>query len=290
MAVQTTPANGIELAYEAFGQPSARPLVLVMGLGAQMIAWPEEFCAALVERGFFVVRFDNRDAGLSTHLHDAPAPDLRAILSGDPSSVPYALEDMADDVAGLLDALGIASAHVVGVSLGGMIAQTVATRHPDRVRSLISIMAAPSLELDEAGLAMLSAEPARTREEAVDQTVQLFRLVGSPGYAFDEARIADVAGRSYDRAYHPAGSVRQRLAIHVSGDRTEALRGVRVPTMVVHGEADPLVPVAGGKATAQAIPDAELLILPGMGHDLPRELGPTIIDAITRTADRAGDS
>jgi pimeloyl-ACP methyl ester carboxylesterase len=290
MAVQTTPANGIQLAYETFGQPSARPLLLIMGLGSQMIAWPEEVCAALVERGFFVVRFDNRDAGLSTHLHDAPAPDLSAILSGDTSSVAYALEDMADDVVGLLDALGIAGAHVVGVSLGGMIAQTVATRHPDRVRSLTSIMAAPWLELDEGGVAMLSAEPAGTREEAVERTVQLFRLVGSPGYPLDEARIADIAGQSYDRAYDPAGSVRQRLAVHVSGDRTEALRSLRMPTIVVHGEADPLVPVAGGKATAEAIPDAELLILPGMGHDLPRELGPTIIDAITRTADRAGDS
>jgi pimeloyl-ACP methyl ester carboxylesterase len=197
---------------------------------------------------------------------------------------------MADDVVGLLDALGVASAHLVGVSLGGMIAQTVATRHPDRTRSLTSVMAAPWMELDEAGLAMLSAEPARTREEAAEQTVQLFRLVGSPGYPLDEARIADVAGRSYDRTHDPAGSVRQRLAVHASGNRTEALRGVRVPTIVVHGEADPLVPVAGGKATAEAIPDAELLILPGMGHDLPRELGPTIVDAIVRTADRAGDS
>src|SRR3954451_12878505 len=290
MAVQTTPANGIELAYETFGQPSARPLLLIMGLGAQLIAWPEEVCTALVERGFFVVRFDNRDAGLSTHLHDAPAPDLRAALSGDTSSAAYTLEDMADDVAGLLDALGLARAHLVGVSLGGMIAQTVAIRHPDRVSSLTSIIAAPSLPLDEAGVAMMSVEPARSREEAVERTVQLFRLVGSPGYPLDEDKIADVAGHSYDRAYDPAGGVRQRLAVHASGDRTAALRNVRVPTLVVHGEADLLVPVAGGKATAEAIPDAELLVLPGMGHDLPVELWPTIIDAIVRTADRAGSS
>jgi pimeloyl-ACP methyl ester carboxylesterase len=235
------------------------------------------------------VRFDNRDVGLSTHLHDAPAPDLRAALSGDTSSAAYTLEDMADDILGLIAALGLASAHLVGVSLGGMIAQTVAIRAPERVRSLTSIMAAPWLELDEAGVAMQSAEPAGSREEAIERTVQMFRLVGSPGYPLDEATIADVAGRSYDRAYDPLGAVRQLLAVHASGDRTPALRGVRVPTLVVHGEADPLVPTAGGRATAEAIPDAELLVLPGMGHDLPRELLPTIIDAIVRTCDRAGD-
>jgi pimeloyl-ACP methyl ester carboxylesterase len=287
MAVQTTPANGIHLAFETFGDPSGRPLVLIMGLGMQMLAWSEEACGALVDRGFFVVRFDNRDAGLSTHLHDAPPPDLRAALAGDVTSAAYTLEDMADDVAGLLDALGVDAAHVVGASLGGMIAQTLAVRHPDRVRSLVSIMSAPSLDLGEADVAMMTVEPARTREEAVERTVQLFRVVGSPGYPLDEARIADIAGRSYDRAYDPAGGVRQRLAVHASGDRTEGLRGLRVPTLVVHGEADPLIPVAGGKATAEAIPDAELLVFPGMGHHLPPELWPDIADAIARTADRA---
>jgi pimeloyl-ACP methyl ester carboxylesterase len=289
MAVRTASANGIEIAYETFGKASGRPLLLLMGLGLQMLGWPDEFCSALAERGFFLVRFDNRDTGLSTHLQDAPPPDLVAALSGDTSSASYTLDDMADDVVGLLDALGVTDAHLVGVSLGGMIAQTLALRHRDRVRSLTSIMSAPVHALEPAAVARLTAEPARDRAEAIERTLQLFRLIGSPGYALEEERIAELAGQAYDRSYDPVGAARQMLAIEASGNRTQALRGVRVPTLVVHGEADPVISVAGGRATAEAVPDAELLVLPGMGHHLPRELWPTIIDAIVRTADRVGD-
>jgi len=285
-AVKVVQANGIEIAYETLGDPSARPLVLIMGAGMQMLVWHEDLCQSLVDRGFFVVRFDNRDVGLSTHLHDV-IPDVRAAAAGDLSSAAYTLADLADDVAGLLDALGLHSAHVVGASLGGMVAQTLAVRHPDRVRSLTSIMAAPAVPVDWEALE--ARRPAANRDEYVQQALQMGRLIGSPGYALDEEWLADVSARSYDRAYDPAGGLRQLLAVVASGDRTEELRSLRAPTLVVHGEADPVVPVAGGRATAEAVPDAELLVLPGMGHGLPRELWPTIVDAVVRTADRAGD-
>ncbi|MGR7026189.1 alpha/beta fold hydrolase [Geodermatophilus sp. URMC 62] len=283
--VRTARANGIEIAYETFGDPSARPLLLVMGAGQQMLLWHEDLCQAFVDRGFFVVRFDNRDAGLSTHLHDA-VPDVRAAAAGDLSSAAYTLEEMADDVAGLLDALRLPSAHVVGASLGGMVAQTLAVRHPGRVRSLTSIMAAPVVSVDWASVQ--SAGVATSRDEYVAQALQAARLFRSPGYPLDEQWLADVAGHSYDRAYDPAGRLRQLMAVVASGDRTEQLRSIRVPTLVVHGEDDPVVPVGGGRATAAAVPAAELLVLLGMGHGLPRELWPTIVDAVVRTADRAG--
>lgn len=290
MAVLTTPANGIEIAYETFGQGSSRPLLLVMGLGTQMLAWHEEFCGTLAERDFFVVRFDNRDIGLSTHLHDAPTPDVVAAFGGDLSSASYRLEDMADDTVGLLDALELDRAHVVGASMGGMIAQTLAIAHPSRVRSLVSIMSTPSPKIGGAtaeALAVLMAAPATSREQAVERVLAAYAVIGSPGYPLDEQWLAGIAGESYDRGYDPLGVARQLLAIHASGDRTEALRALRVPTLVVHGDADPLVQLAGGQATAQAVPDAELMVLEGMGHNLPRELWPAIVDGIVRVADRA---
>ena len=290
MTVQTTAANGLELGYETFGDPGGRPLLLVMGLATQMLAWHDEFCQALVERGMFVVRFDSRDVGLSTHLHDAPAPDVLAALGGDTSSASYQLEDMADDTAALLDALDLAGAHVVGASMGGMIAQTLAIRHPDRVRSLTSIMSTPSPSIGEPtqeALGVLLAAPATSRDEAVQRALDTYAVIGSPGYPLDTAWLAEVAGQSYDRAYDPMGVARQLLAIHASGDRTTALRALDVPTLVIHGDADPLVQVAGGHATAEAVPGAELLVLEGMGHNLPRELWPQIVDAIVRVADRA---
>jgi pimeloyl-ACP methyl ester carboxylesterase len=290
LSVRTTPANGIEIAYESFGDPSGRPLLLVMGLATQMLAWHEEFCQALVARGLFVVRFDSRDIGLSTHLHDAPPPNVLAAFSGDMSSASYRLEDMADDTAALLDALELASAHVVGVSMGGMIAQTLAIRHPTRVRSLTSIMSTPAPSIGSAtqeALAVLLAAPATSRDEAVQRALDTYAVIGSPGYPLDEQWLADVAGQSYDRGYDPMGVGRQLLAIHASGDRTAALTQLDVPTLVVHGDADPLVQLAGGLATAEAVPDAELLVLEGMGHNLPRELWPQIVDAIAGVADRA---
>lgn len=290
MSVQTAPANGIEIAYETFGDPGGRPLLLVMGLGTQMLAWHEEFCGALVDLGFHVVRYDNRDTGLSTHLHDAPPPDVMAALGGDTSSASYTLEDLADDAVALLDYLGIDRAHVVGASMGGMVAQTVAIRHPARVASLTSIMSTPSPAVGSAtqeAMAALLAPPATNRDEALQRARATYEVIGSPGYPLDLAWLETISGEAYDRAHDPAGMARQLLAIHASGDRTPTLRALTVPTLVVHGDADPLVQVAGGHATAEAVPGAELLVLEGMGHNLPRELWWQIAEAIARVAERA---
>ena len=290
MSVQIAPANGIEIAYETFGDPSGRPLLLVMGLATQMLAWHEEFCGALVDLGFHVVRYDNRDIGLSTHLHDAPVPDVMAAFGGDTSSASYTLDDMADDAVALLDHLGIDRAHVVGASMGGMIAQTVASRHPARVASLTSIMSTPSSAIGsptQEAMAVLFAPPATSREEAVQRARTAYEVIGSPAYPLDLPWLASISGEAYDRAYDPLGVARQLLAVHASGDRTPSLRELAVPTLVVHGDADPLVQVAGGHATAEAVPDAELLVLEGMGHNLPRELWPQITEAIAKVADRA---
>lgn len=259
-----------------------------MGLGTQMLAWREKFCAQLAGERLHVTRFDNRDVGLSTHLHDAPVPDVPAALAGDLSSAAYRLDDMAADTVGLLDALEIQRAHLVGASMGGMIAQTVAIKYPERVCSLTSIMSTTGARGVGAATAQaqaaLQAPPAASREEAVQRALAVFRVIGSPGYPLDESALADTVCRSYDRANDPLGVARQIVAILASGDRTQGLRGLRVPALVVHGEDDPLVAPDGGKATAAAIPGAELLTTPGMGHDLPRALWRTIIDAITRLA------
>jgi pimeloyl-ACP methyl ester carboxylesterase len=263
-----------------------------MGLATQMIGWPDEFCAGLAGRGLFVVRFDNRDIGLSTHLHDAGAPDIMSVLGGDRSGVVYGLEDLADDTAGLLDVLGLDSVHLVGASMGGMIAQLVAIRHPQRVRTLTSIMSTtgdPSVGAPaEAALAVLLAPPAGNRDEAVQRVVDTYRVIGSPGFEFDETALRDRAGLSFDRAYDPAGVARQLTAILTCADRTPALAGIAVPTLVIHGERDALVDVSGGRATAAAIPGCELMVVDGMGHDLPRAVWPQITDRITALIERAG--
>lgn len=280
----------VTLAYETFGDSADPPVLLIMGLATQMLGWPDEFCSGLAGSGLFVVRFDNRDVGLSTHLHDTPPADVMAALAGDTSSASYTLSDMAADAAGLLEALGIDSAHVAGVSMGGMIAQTMAIEHPQRVRSLTSIMSTTGDRsvgtATEAAVGVLLAAPATSREEAMERAVTTFRIIGSPGYPFDEAMVRDRAGRSYDRSYDPLGVGRQLLAIFASGDRTPRLRDVRVPTLVIHGAEDPLVDVSGGRATAEAIPDARLVVLQGMGHDLPRDLWPVYIDHIVDLARR----
>jgi pimeloyl-ACP methyl ester carboxylesterase len=270
--------NGIEIAYESLGSPAGRPLLLIMGLGAQLIHWDEEFCRLLAEQGHHVVRFDNRDAGLSTHFHDAGVPDLGV-------SAPYLLDDMADDAAGLMDALGWPAAHVVGASMGGMIAQALAIRHPGRVLSLTSIMSTPGPEVappTEAALAVLMAAPPPDREGVVAQALRTWSVIGSPGYELDRERIALLAGMAYDRCFDPAGTTRQLAAILASGNRADLLSGVTVPTLVLHGEADALVPVAGGHATAAATPGARLVTYPGMGHDLPRPLWTDIVTEITK--------
>jgi pimeloyl-ACP methyl ester carboxylesterase len=283
-------AGDIELAYETFGDPGDPPVLLIMGLATQMLGWPEEFCTALADRGHYVIRFDNRDIGLSTHLHNAPMPNPPAAIAGDTSSASYTLSDMAADTAGLIDALGLDSVHVVGASMGGMIAQTLAIEHPDKVRSLTSIMSTtgdPSVGgASQEALGVLLAPPARSREEAIERTVATFRVIGSPEYELDEEALRERAGLAYDRSYDPLGVGRQLVGILASRDRTPRLRELDVPTLVIHGAADPLVAVSGGRATAEAIPGAELLVIEGMGHDLPRELWPQITDAIASLVER----
>lgn len=271
-------ANGIDIVYESFGSPEGRPLLLIMGLGAQMIQWDEEFCGLLAEQGHHVVRFDNRDTGLSTHFHDAGVP-----ARGEPA--PYLLEDMADDAAGLMDVLGWTSAHVVGASMGGMIAQALAIRHPDRVLTLTSIMSTPGPAVappTQQAMAALMSPPPTDRAAAMEASVRTWSVIGSPGYDLDAELIKERAGRAYDRCFDPAGTARQLAAINGSPDRRAKLAGLRIPALVLHGEADPLVPLAGGQATAEAIPGARLVTYPGMGHDLPRALWPDFVAEITK--------
>jgi pimeloyl-ACP methyl ester carboxylesterase len=267
---------GIDIAFERFGNRESRPVLLIMGLGTQMLGWPDQFCDALAAHGLHVVRFDNRDIGLSSHMTDAPPPDMQAVLLGRASSASYTLSDMAADTVGLIDVLGLDGAHLVGASMGGMIAQTAAIEHPHRVRSLTSIMSTTGDESvgrpTEAATTALLSPPARTREEAIERTVRIVRVIGSPGFEIDEPEIRRRTGVAFDRAYDPVGVLRQFAAIAASGDRTAALRSVSVPALVLHGAADPLVDVSGGRATARAIPGAEFVAFAGMGHDLPRPL------------------
>ena len=280
----------LELAYETIGDPDGEPLLLVMGLGMQLIHWERELCELFAERGFRVIRFDNRDAGLSTKLK-APVPNVMALMAGVPKRVPYRLDDMAADSFGLLDELGVERAHVVGTSMGGMIAQTMAIRRPERVLSLGSMLSTtgdrrvgtPKLRV----WSVLMRRAPADRDAFVEYFVRVFRMIGSPAYPADEAHTRELAAATYDRCHHPAGTARQLAAILASGSRTAALRKLDVPTVVIHGEADPLVPLRAGIATTRAIPGAELVRIPGMGHDMPRELWPTYVDAIARNADRA---
>jgi pimeloyl-ACP methyl ester carboxylesterase len=283
--------SGIELAYESFGDPEDPLMLLVMGLGVQMLGWDTRFCRELVKRGFHVVRFDNRDVGHSTKLEEAGLPNLMGALTGDLSSAAYTLEDMADDTAGLIEHLGGGPAHVVGASLGGMIGQTLAARRPDLVASLTSIMSstgnsAVGQPLDTVLPVLLTPAPPH-REAFVEMSVETFKAIGSPGFPGNEDRVRALAGASFDRCYHPAGVGRQLMAAVASGDRTEVLRTIRAPTLVIHGEDDPLIQHSGGEATAEAIPDAELISIPGMGHDLPEQLWPRFVDAIVGNTERA---
>lgn len=288
-------ANGIRIEYEEFGDRSGRPLLLIMGLGAQMILWPEEFCELLAARGHRVIRFDNRDVGKSTWFDQLGVPDVAAAVGAalmrQPVTAPYLLRDMAADAAGVLDALRIDSAHVVGASMGGMIAQTLAIEFPSRVRTLTSIMSStgnPDLPpANPEAMGVLLAPPPTTRDEAIERSVAIFRTIGSPGFPFDEAEMRARAARGFDRGFNPAGTVRQLIAILASGSRTDALKGLRVPALVIHGKDDPLVPFPAGQDTAAAIPGAELLAIDGMGHDLPRALWPRFADAISALTARA---
>lgn len=285
--------NGaIEIAYETLGPADGEPLLLITGTGGQLLDWPEDFCRLLGERGFAVTRLDNRDAGLSTHLSDAPPPGRLTMMLRPAAAAVYRLEDMADDAVAVLDALGRASSHVVGKSQGGMIAQVLATRHPKRVRSLTSISSAPA---PRAGLPKpwqlmkiaKVANPTRvkSREDLAQYVVDLWRVTGSPAYPADEEALREHGRRAYDRGgLDLAGVERQTAAIISSGDRRAALATIRVPALVIHGEADPLILVKAGRATANAIPGARLVTYPGMGHDLPRELWPAVVDEIAAVA------
>lgn len=284
--------NGVELEYETVGGPAGRPLLLVQGLGAQLISVEDGLCQELASRGFLVIRYDNRDAGLSTWFDDARPVNLAAVWGGDHSTLAYTLEDMADDAAGVLDAAGVESAHVAGISLGGMIAQLLATRYPARVRSLASIMSttgdrAVGQPTAEAASVLMSSMPG-DRERYIDQAVANTRAISSgTAYPFDEDAVRRGAARGFDRAYHPKGTGRQFAAILAAGDRAAALGQIRVPTVVVHGEQDQIIGVSGGEATAAAIGGARLLRVPGLGHELPPGFWPVLADALVEVADRA---
>lgn len=286
-------ANGIDICYQEFGEAGDPPLLLVMGLGAQMITWDDELCQGLAGRGFRVIRFDNRDVGKSTWW-DTPELDVMGTLmqamGGQSISAPYLLADMAADAVGLLDALDVPGAHVVGASMGGMIAQTIAIEHPERVLTLTSIMSTtgdPDVGQAEPEVLGVLLQPAATsREQAIDQAVAGARAISYPDH-FDEERTRERAAESYDRGFNPIGVGRQLLAIVASGSRSERLTRLDVPTLVIHGRGDPLVPLSGGERTAAVIPGADLLVIDDMAHDLPAAHWSQIIERITALASHA---
>jgi len=289
MPIVTTPNTGIDIFYEDNGDPQAEVILLVMGLGAQMTLWPDELVAALVGDGFRVIRYDNRDIGLSQKMEGAraPSPAMQVLRKkiGFPARVPYTLKDMADDGIGLLTALGIDKAHVVGASMGGMIVQLMAVHHPDRLLTLTSIMSTTGSgklpQAEKHAIEALTAPLAALDEETVvAHGINVARSIGSPGFPFDPDQQRERVLRSVRRSVYPAGLPRQLAAIIDDGDRTARLASMRVPTLVLHGEDDPLVKLAGGEATAAAIPGARLVTIPGWGHDLPIPLIPRIAGEI----------
>lgn len=292
---QLAPVNGIEIAYQEFGDPDGEPMLMTMGLGTQMIAWDEGFCRLLVEKGFRVVRFDNRDIGHSSWLDHLGAPGKAPMLLGLHRGLAYTLDDMADDVAGLIGHLRLESAHVVGASQGGMIAQVLAYRRPELVRSLGLIMTGAGKRISSLprlrALGALLAEPPPGRDAYIGAVTRTFEVIGSPAYPPDPERLRELIAAGYDRAHHPVGAARQLHAITASGDRSRKLRLVRAPTVVIHGTRDPLVRPAAGRSVAAAIPGAELEMIEGMGHDLPPALWPRITGHLVANArrSRAGD-
>jgi pimeloyl-ACP methyl ester carboxylesterase len=292
---RTARANGIDLCYEIFGDDGAEPMLLIMGLGAQMIHWDDDFCWQLAARGFRVIRFDNRDIGQSSKLTGGkrlgPVELLKLRFLKIPVAAPYRLHDMALDVIGLMDALGIKSAHLVGASMGGMIAQEVAISFPQRVRSLTSIMSTtgnPKLPPPtREAAAVLMAPPPKTKEEYFERFAQTWKVLRVGSFPQDEALDRSRAERTFERGLNPAGVARQLRAVLASGSRKERLASVKAPTLVIHGTVDPLVPPAGGKDTAASIPGARLLMITGMGHALPIPMWPEIIGAIDKHAHAA---
>jgi pimeloyl-ACP methyl ester carboxylesterase len=286
------PANGIRLCYQTFGDPSHPAMLLIMGLAVQMIVWDDDFCELLAARGYWVIRFDNRDIGLSTTFPQARTPSVAELVlaqvTGLRFRVPYTLRDMAADAVGLLDALHVTSAHVVGASMGGAIAQEMAIAYPGRVATLTSLMSStgdPKLPRPQAkALRALAKRTPRDRAGFVQRYVETWAVLAGDGYPYDPDRMTRQGGVAYERGINPAGAARQMLAIIASGNRKKALRGLAVPTLVLHGTRDPLIPVEAGPDTARAIPGARLMLIDGMGHWMPREVWPRIVDAIAQRA------
>jgi pimeloyl-ACP methyl ester carboxylesterase len=291
MAEAIARVGELDICYETFGDPADPAILLIMGLGTQMLAWHEDFCEELAARGFFVIRHDNRDIGRSSRLTDKPVPSLKQLALRDKRSAAYTLSDMAGDSVGVLDHLGIDKAHIVGASMGGMIAQRVAIEHPDRTLSLVSIMSntgsfwsgQPALTM----YAFLLRPAPRDRDAYIDNAVESFVKIGGKGFGPDVEDLRDIATRSYDRGHDPRGSARQLGAIIADRDRSPLLRKLQVPTTVIHGSDDKLVPRSGGRATAKAIPGSTYVEIGGMGHGLPRAAWPQIIGAIAQNAERA---
>ncbi|HKN26512.1 MAG TPA: alpha/beta hydrolase [Roseiarcus sp.] len=283
-------ANGIDIEYESIGRDGGPVILLIMGFASALTSWPDSLCQGLAAKGFRVIRFDNRDIGRSTHLAQLGAPNLSAMIakveSGGPVTAPYSLEDMADDAVGLLTALGIDRAHVVGASMGGMIAQLVAINHPAKTKSLVSIMShAGRLEVaepkPEAFAAIMTPPTSPSREDRIARGIAVWRVIGSPGFPASDAELRAKIERGVDYApYDPAGLARQMAAAMAAAPRNDRLKSVKIPALVIHGADDPLVPVSGGEDTAKSIPGAELLVVPGMGHDFPEPLVPVYLDAI----------
>jgi pimeloyl-ACP methyl ester carboxylesterase len=270
-------ANDIHIEYETIGNPSSTPILLIVGLSAQLIYWDEAFCSRLAQAGLYVIRFDNRDAGLSTKFEAAGIPDMsdiiRKLMSGQKVTPPYTIEDMAADAVGLLDALKIEKAHICGMSMGGMIAQSLAIHYPQRVLSLISIYSTtgnPQLPQPKPEvMRLLLAPPPGERDLFIQFETDVFRAFTGPRFGFNEEWIRETMGKAYDRAYYPQGTGRQLVAIMTQRNRKAELQGVKAPTLIIHGDSDPLVSVEAGKDTAEAVPGAKLVIMEGMGHDLP---------------------
>ncbi|MGI8532869.1 MAG: alpha/beta fold hydrolase [Geodermatophilaceae bacterium] len=278
-----TVGSGLEIAYERYGSGNDPVLLMVHGFGVQLTGWNPELLAMLLQRNLQLVVLDNRDVGLSTHLDQVGAIDPMAVVSGAVTEPPYRLSDMAADTVGLLDALDLDSVHLLGVSLGGMVAQQLTIDAPGRVRSLTSMLSTPDMSLGSATPAAamaLLAPPASTREQAMDRSAGIAAVIGSPEMERDEAWSREAAGVAWDRNNDPAGVTRQFAAIRLSPDRRPGLATLDVPALVIHGAADPLIQLDGGVATAQAIPGAQLMVIPGMGHDLPRAVWSQVVDAI----------
>lgn len=283
-------ANGIELEYETFGQADNPTILLIMGFGAQLVLWRDSLCHGLAEAGYHVIRYDNRDVGLSSKIEEGGVPDIgeamMALAEGRAFDAPYLLSDMALDGVGLLDALGIETAHIVGASMGGMIAQLIAANHSDRVRSLTSIMSTsgdprlPEGKPEAMAVLVTPVEDPTDREAVIANSMNIWRTIGSPGYPASDEELRDIASRAVDRCVYLPGISRQLAAIIASGPRTEILPTITAPTLVIHGADDPLIPVEAGKHTAELIPEASLRIIDGMGHDFPEALVPVHIESI----------